>query len=329
VDRIKLYDLPRLNWNESQLIYHALARMDQECLILTGTKQPYACIGFAQDLEKELDIDYCNEHNIPYFRRETGGGAVYLDENQLFYQVIIRRDNPLTPWHTEAFFRRFLKPVIKTLEHFGLSGRFVPINDLLVDDMKISGNGGGEIGECKVLIGNLLLDFDFDIMASILNAPNEDFRKRALSSMKDNMTTLKAHLKKVPPIDDLKRTLIMEYEKLVGPLSPAPLNDEVYHLMNELNEKFSTEKWLFQRVPRTEGRSLKVREGVLLLNRTFSNNDWEIEMNLEVNQEKVEDTEIIKVRNFSASATEIKAAMFGTNFAEKEVLNTLNELHTT
>jgi len=318
-----------MNWNKSQLIYHALARLNEECLILTGTKQPYACIGFAQDLEKELNLNYCKENNIPYFRRETGGGTVYLDENQIFYQVIVRRDNPLAPWHTEAFFRRFLKPVIRTLEQFGLKGRFVPINDLLVDDKKISGNGGGEIGECKVLIGNLLLDFDFDIMTSVLNAPNNDFRKRAHANMRENLTTISAQLGTVPSMEEIKKALISEYEKLLGGLSPANLKDEVYDLMNELNERFSTEKWLFQRVPKTQGRSLKIREGVMLLNRTFTNNDWEIEMNLEVNQEKIADLDILKVHNFNVPSSEIKAAMFGKIFAEKEVLNTLNELHTT
>jgi lipoate-protein ligase A len=317
-----------LDWNRSQLIYHALARMNEECLILTGTRQPYACIGFAQDLEEELDLDYCNEHDVPYFRRETGGGTVYLDENQLFYQIIIKRDNPLTPWHTETFFQRFLNPVIKTLDHFEITGRFVPINDLLVDDKKISGNGGGEIGECKVLIGNLLLDFDFDIMTSILNVPNEDFRRRTRESMEKNMTTLKAEMEDIPSLEDLKKTLISEYEKLVGPLSPADLNDDIENLMNELNEKFLTEKWLFQKVPKTQGRSVKIREGVTVINRTFSTGHWELEMNLEINQDKIADVEIINNNKFNARSSEIKTAMFDKKFAEVEVLNTLNELHT-
>ncbi len=325
---IILYDLPLLNWNESQLIYHALALLDQECLILTGTKQPYACIGFAQDMKRELDIDYCRDHNIPYFRRETGGGTVYLDQNQLFYQVIIRRDNPLTPWHTEAFFRRFLTPVVRTLEHFGLKGRFFPINDLLVDEKKISGNGGGEIGECKVLIGNLLLDFDYDFMASILNLPNDDLRNRVLKGMKNNMTNLKDQLDKIPAIEDMKRTLISEYEKLMGPLEPKELGEDVKGLMKELSENFTQDKWLFQKVPPTQGRSVKIREGVIIINRTYTKNDWELEMNIEAKEDRISDCMVIKNNNFNASFSKIKAAMLGVNFAEKEVLNTLNELHT-
>jgi lipoate-protein ligase A len=303
--------------------------MNDECLILTGTKQPYSCIGFAQDLKKELDLKFCQEHNVPYFRRETGGGTVYLDENQLFYQLIIRRDNPLTPWHTEAFFRRFLKPVVKTLDKFGISGRFVPINDLIVDNKKISGNGGGEIGECKVLIGNLLLDFNFDIMASILNVPNEDFRVRVLNSMKENLTTLKAQLGNIPSKEDLKKVLISEYESLLGPLTPAKLDKDILSLMKELNFKFSTEKWLFQRVPKTEGRNVKIREGVMLHHRIFSQDEWELEMNLEVNEDKISEIDVERISNFKAPADEIKKALSGRLFEEKEILNIINDLSKT
>jgi lipoate-protein ligase A len=318
-----------MNWKETQLVYHALARRNEECLILTSTREPYACIGFAQDMRKELDLDYCRENGIGYFRRETGGGTVYLDKNQLFYQVIIRRDNPLTPRLTQVFFGKFLKPVIGALHGFGIEARFVPINDLIVGKRKISGNGGGEIGECKVLIGNLLLDFDYETMAAILNVPNEEFRNRILKSMKQNMTTIRDRLGQVPPIDEIRKALVTEYEKLVGPLEPSELDEDTLGLMEELDTKLATEEWLFQRVPKSPGRDVKIREGVMVVNRTFSYDDWEIDMNLELVEDVIKDVDVMGTTNFEVPTERIKATMFGTNFAEKEVLNTLNDLHGT
>jgi lipoate-protein ligase A len=318
-----------MSWKDTQLVYHALARTNEECIILTSTKEPYACIGFAQDMRKELDLDYCKENGIGYFRRETGGGTVYLDKNQLFYQVIIRRDNPLTPRLTQVFFGKFLKPVISALQGFGIEARFVPINDLIVDKRKISGNGGGEIGDCKVLIGNLLLDFDYETMAAILNVPNEEFRNRILQCMKQNMTTIRDRLGQVPPLDEIRKSLVTEYEKLVGPLEPSELDENTLRLMKELDIKFATEEWLFQRVPKSPGRDVKIREGVMVVNRMFTSDDWEVDMNLEIEEDVIRDIEIIKATNFEVPTDNIKATMFGTNFAEKEVLNTLNELHGT
>ena len=63
--------------------------------MLISPAQPYASIGFHQDMEQELELDYCAAHSIPIFRREVGGGAVYLDEAQLFWQLILPRDHPM------------------------------------------------------------------------------------------------------------------------------------------------------------------------------------------------------------------------------------------
>ncbi len=326
---IKLYDLPPMNWKDTQLIYHALARKNEECLILTSTKEPYACIGFAGDLKKELDLEYCKQNDIGYFRRETGGGTVYLDKDQLFFQLILRRDNPITPRFQEAFFKRFLEPVVKTLNSLGMEGRFVPLNDLIVNKKKISGNGGGEIGDCKVLIGNLLLDFDFETMVEILNVPNEGFRKMVFNGMQSNMTTIKNELGEIPSQEEMRKSLVLEYEKLLGPMERSEPEDDVFDLMRELEEQFSSEKWLFQRVPKKEGRDIKIRESVMIFNRTYIEKDWNVELNLELKEKKIMELEIVRASGYDVSYDTLITSMFGKIFAEKEVLNTLKELYET
>ncbi|MEE9150644.1 MAG: lipoate--protein ligase family protein, partial [Thermoplasmata archaeon] len=83
-----LYDLGALPWKQTQLIYHALARCGEESIIICTPKEEYACVGFHLDISQELDLDFCEKHKIGIFRREIGGGTVFLDKNQLFYQVI-------------------------------------------------------------------------------------------------------------------------------------------------------------------------------------------------------------------------------------------------
>ncbi|UCG69283.1 MAG: hypothetical protein JSV09_16145 [Thermoplasmata archaeon] len=58
-----------MKWKDTQLIYHALARRGEESIVITTTKEPYVSIGFAGDLRKELELDFCRENGIPYFRR--------------------------------------------------------------------------------------------------------------------------------------------------------------------------------------------------------------------------------------------------------------------
>ena len=78
---MKLYKLGKIPREESQLIYHALGYIDQEALALVSPASPYVCIGYNQDAEQEVGLEYCEENNIPVLRREVGDGAVYLDGN--------------------------------------------------------------------------------------------------------------------------------------------------------------------------------------------------------------------------------------------------------
>ena len=86
-----VFDLGKLPGQQSMLIFHALARMDIEALVIVSPKAPLVSIGYFQDAAQEVDLQYCRESKIPFMRREVGGGATYLDENQIFYQLIWKK----------------------------------------------------------------------------------------------------------------------------------------------------------------------------------------------------------------------------------------------
>jgi len=90
-----------------------LASLGREALCLVSPATPYVCIGFHQDAQQEVDLEFCKANSIPVFRREVGGGAVYLDGWQLFYQLVIHKDNPLAPSDKGEFYRKFLAPVVQ------------------------------------------------------------------------------------------------------------------------------------------------------------------------------------------------------------------------
>jgi lipoate-protein ligase A len=98
-------------------------------------------------VEQEVDLEFCESNNIPVFRREVGGGAVFLDGNQLFFQLIIQRDNPIAPKRIDAFYKKFLQPVIEVHRRIGLEVKYKPVNDLVIETRKISGTGAAEIGD--------------------------------------------------------------------------------------------------------------------------------------------------------------------------------------
>ena len=266
---MKLYNLGKIPWEESQLIYHALGYMDQEALSLVSPASPYVCIGYNQDAEQEVDLEYCEENNIPVLRREVGGGAVYLDGNQLFYQVILRMDNPAVTKNKALFYKKMLQPVINVYRHIGIEAEYKPINDVIVETRKISGTGAAEIGNCIVFVGNLIVDFDYKTMSRVLRVPDEKFRDKVHKTLRDNLSTIRRELgeEKASKWDEttLNHLMAKEFEKVLGPLSASDMDRELEQNMDDLRARMMNDAWLFQKGKKwTKGRDIKIRQGTNL-----------------------------------------------------------------
>lgn len=268
---MKLYNLGKVPWAESQLIYHALALLGKEALILVSPASAYVCIGFHQDVAQEVDLDFCRQHGIPVFRRKVGGGAVFLDGNQLFFQLVLQRDNPIVPKRIDAFYKKFLKPVIDVHHRLGIQASYKPVNDIVVDNRKISGTGAGEIGDCIVFVGNLILDFDYETMSKVLKIPDEKFRDKVKKTIEDNLSTIDRELGQdvVSQWDEATLNLMLaeEFSKLVGPMTPSLKDPELMNRMQALESKMINDDWLYMRGKRVDGRIVKIRAGLEVVQR--------------------------------------------------------------
>jgi lipoate-protein ligase A len=262
---VKLYLLGSVSWQDSQLLYHALPRLGREGLNLLSPSSPYICIGYHQDVEQEVDVAYCQENDIPIFRREVGGGAVYLDGAQLFWQLIIHKDNSLVPAGKEAFYRKFLQPPIETYRALGVPAEYKPVNDIVANSRKVSGTGVGEIGDYIIFVGNLIVDFNYEMMARVLRVPDEKFRDKVYKTIYENLSTIKREIADVPPADELWALMADKFAESFGPLEEQrEVDDEWRAKTDELAKQFLTDEWLFKRGRQVKGRQVKIRAGVEL-----------------------------------------------------------------
>jgi lipoate-protein ligase A len=263
---MQVYNLGTVGWRESQLYYHALAYLRRPGLLLVQPASPYVCLGYHQDARLEIDLDYVRENQIPLFRREVGGGAVYLDRGQLFYQFVFGREDPALPASKQAFYRKYLGPVVQTFRDFGLQAQFKPVNDILVDGRKISGNGAAEIGDCVVLVGNFMLDFNYEQMARVLRVPHEKFRDKMYKSLAENLTTMRRELGRAPSLGSLSQRLLKNAKSLVGGWTPAAIDDEIHEKCAEIWTSHSQPEWtFFNDVRNRDGREVKIAEGVSIV----------------------------------------------------------------
>jgi lipoate-protein ligase A len=263
-----LYNLGTVPWPDSQLIYHALPRLGREGLVLCQPASPYVCLGFHQDARQEIDLAFCKEHGIPIFRREVGGGAVYLDRGQLFYQIVLQRQNPLVPASKEVFYRRFLEPVVAVYRHLGIAAAYKPVNDIVVGGRKISGNGAADIADAVVLVGNLIMDFNYEMMSRVLRVPDEKYRDKVYKTLGENLTTIRRETGREPSLEELAARLVEHFAPLLGPLTPRTVDGDLRAKAQELWVQFASPAWLHShdRRPRP-GRQVKIAAGVTVMER--------------------------------------------------------------
>jgi lipoate-protein ligase A len=216
-------------------------------------------------VEQEVDMAYCRENGIPVFRREVGGGAVYLDGDQLFFQLILHRDNPLIPQGGKlAFYRKFLRAPIEAYRALGVPAEYREVNDIVANDRKISGTGAAEIGDYYVLVGNLIVDFDYEMMARVLKVPDEKFRDKVYKTIRENLSTMKRELDLLPSRDELWSLMVEAFTHVLGPMEIETQVDDVWRRkIDELAQRFLSDNWLYRKGrSRRSGRDVKIRSGV-------------------------------------------------------------------
>ena len=100
----------------------------------------------------------------------------------------------------------------------GIQAEYKPINDVIVETRKISGTGVGEIRDCIVFVGNLIVDFNYDMMARILKVPDEKFRDKVHKTLTENLSTIRRELGKARAErwgeTELNALLAEEYDKI-------------------------------------------------------------------------------------------------------------------
>ena len=288
-----LFDLGKLPGQQSMLIFHALARMGIEALVIVSPKIPLVSIGYFQDAEQEVDLQYCRESKIPFMRREVGGGATYLDENQIFYQLIWKKDNPKFPRAIDEIYPWFSQAPVETYRAFGIETEFRVVNDIITKGgRKIAGEGGGNIGDCMVFVGGILLDFDYQAMSRILKVPDEKFRDKVYKTMEENLTTMKKELGIIPSREEVIKVLKEKFENKVGKLERRFLKSTDHRKNESVRILDDLRRISLEEDSRESQAGVKIREGVEVLYGLHKARGGLIRTAEEISEEKIEDITI-------------------------------------
>lgn len=284
---VRLLKLGSSSWIRTQAIYHAIGYLMSEdtpdTIILMRPQEPYLCVGYHQPLNAILDRKTCEELTLPIVRRRVGGGTTYLDKNQQFYQCIFHQKR--LPFRVDQIYELLLSAPVQVLKQLGLNAALRNSNEIEVDHLRISGIGGGRIGDAMIVVGNILLDFDYETMAKVWHTPSETFRHFAQDAMQKHITTLWAKLEQKMQPDELQNLIAAAYaDALQRPIEEGSLTEQEWQKVYEIESKLISEDWLAKFIDDKNQpmRQLKVSRGVFIHEEQSKFENWVINGTFEV-----------------------------------------------
>jgi len=211
--------------------------------------QPSAIsIGYFQSLEDEVNLEICKNFGVDYVRRITGGGAVY-HENELTYSIVISESHPRIPKNIMESYRIICSAIMKGLKNLGIESTYIPINDIITNGKKISGNAQTRKEKTVLQHGTILIDVNVEKMFFLLRVPNEKIKDKLIADVKERVTSIKHVLEKEISFEQLSNAIKSGFEQEFNiELVKGILTNEEEELTKKFErECFSTNDWNHRR----------------------------------------------------------------------------------
>ena len=205
---------------------------------------PAVIVGINQNTIEEVNLGYTEEHGIKVVRRQTGGGAVYHDLNNICYTVI-------APYDENADnYRKFTAPVIEYLNSIGVKAEFSGRNDITVKGKKISGNAQTVVGGRIMHHGTLLFHTDMSVLSSALKPNKLKMESKGIKSVRARVGNIYDFLPQKTTAAEFLKGLSEYFKKSC---EEYVLNEEDIAAINKLvKEKYSKYEWNVGRSPKAE-----------------------------------------------------------------------------
>lgn len=213
-----------------------------------GWNPPAISIGYFQSLTEEVDLKACTQHQVDYVRRITGGGAVFHDD-EITYSFVIREDYPEISKNILESYERICHAIIQGLSHLGVRSSYAPINDILVNNKKISGNAQTRKYQTVLQHGTIIKNVDVEKMFQLLKVPNEKIKGKLIKNVKERVTSLSHEMDQEFSFEKVCNALRIGFEETFNVrVRRGNLTEEEHQLARSFEKTFfGAKEWNHQR----------------------------------------------------------------------------------
>ena len=271
-------------------------------IFFTWRVRPTVIFGRNQLIDNEVNVKYCQDNGIEYYRRKSGGGCVYADMDNLMFSYITRSDDVTTT------FASYTHAIVMMLKGLGLDASDSSRNDIMVDGKKVSGNAFYHLPGISIVHGTMLYDTNMENMVKAITPSAAKLDSKGVKSVKSHITTLNQYL--TMSIEEFQQHA---HSTLCD--GKIMLSDNDITAIERIEESYLTPEFILGNNPRCNMERSGRIEGV-----------GEFKITLELNRNIIRDINIAGDFFLLGDLDSITHRLIGCQFTENELEKALSDI---
>ena len=229
--------------------------------------RPAVIVGFNQEVNTEVNLDYLKENGIDLVRRVTGGGAVYHDLENLNYTIVGRSED------LEKDYPEYASLLAKALQTLGVPATLSGRNDILVEGRKVSGFAKRVCKNRLMVHGTLMYNVDVDVLTHVLNPSTTKLQSKGIASVRSRVANLCEYLPEIPDIQTFSQRLEEILSNNYTDTEYQLTETDLANIQRLTDKKFATWEWNYGRSPKaTLVHSARLACGTVEIHLTLAEN---------------------------------------------------------
>lgn len=200
----------------------------------TWVVNPTVIIGHNQDINAEVNLEYCRANGIDVVRRRSGGGCVYADRDNIMMSYV----SPETD--VVKNFAAYTSLVADQLQKIGIDATPSGRNDITVGDRKISGSAYYLMKDRSIVHSTMLYDTNIEHMLKAITPSRSKLESHQVKSV-DARITMASRIVPEMSFEKFREALTSGLETTRYEVTPSDISE-----IQEIEKFYLRPRWLME-----------------------------------------------------------------------------------
>lgn len=273
-------DSPYFNAHFNNAAEEYLLKSKNGSFFMLYSNEQAVIVGKHQNVVAEVNLKYCDENHILLSRRISGGGTVFHDPGNLNFCFITD-----AVAGKQVNFRKNTEPVFQILQNLGLNVYYGNRNELLINDLKISGNAEHIFKNRVLHHGTLLFSTDLEKLKYVINPDPHNYKDKSVKSVQHQVGNIKAFLHNIADINQFRRYLFDEILRSCKGNKYQLSEYDNNNIQQLVSSKYEKTEWIFGYSP------------AYVIRKTISIKGDDLDFELNVKDGKIDSLKIEGIEN--------------------------------